>query len=362
MFDIISDLDNDDNFVNSQYQYDPIEISHVDPQSISSFSDVGSPVHYPDHLPQPSPENQIVNMPDPNYVYFDNNNIGYSYDSNTGTYIPVTVTVGENVYPQQSMNGYNYTTSGDMRSYYVSDDENIRPRKRKRKSKVDLPAPNNLKNVKDYEDSLIALDSQTFDEYVEGAYQYRKYSEEEKEYFRDLRRRIKNRESARKSRMNKRTKLDTLSGQVKDLNDHTMLLQQENDSLKRENSQLKNEVIYLKNVISTYSYGNHGNNNTVKEEEPSSSKSISTHSILLFVLLFSFGILWNLDVSIFSTSIIQNTKSQFLSQTIQPPKSIDDPTLDQLWENIQKENQGSENNQDNPNYQHLKKDVEICCF
>jgi len=49
--------------------------------------------------------------------------------------------------------------------------------------------------------------------------------------------------------MNKRTKLDTLSGQVKDLNDHTMLLQQENDSLKRENSQLKNEVIYLKKTL-----------------------------------------------------------------------------------------------------------------
>jgi len=363
MFDIISDLENEDNnSVNnysypSQYDQELLTDNFVNtvsmpssPQEISSSVGVSSP-GFPDNFDNYSPENMNYNMPN-QYVIYDNNNIGYSYDPNTGTYIPVTVTVGDSNVNMQMYNNYGYT--GNVSTYVK--DENTRPRKRKRKSTVALPAANELVNIniKDYEDSLIALDSQTFDEYVEGAYRFRKYTEEEKEYFRDIRRRIKNRESARKSRMNKRTKLDTLSVQVKDLNDHTSLLIQENEQLKQENFQLKNEVIYLKNIINTH---NHGKQNISVKEETKSSSPMGSHSILLFVMLFSFGILWNLDVSIFNSPLLHNTKTQFLSTP--PPKTIEDPSLDKLLNNMNHDE--GQNEETTQRFHNFKKDVEICC-
>jgi regulator of replication initiation timing len=365
MFDIISDLDNDDHVNIPSYHYDLPENNY----SVNTL---------PSSLPQPSSNvgtlpvnNQLVpsspeseEMPtDESYMIYENNyygdynnNIGYSYDATTGTYIPVTVTVGDNnveynmVYdPNMVYNNFGYTGS-------VAKDENKRPRKRKRTGTVQLPSPNELTNAKDYEDALIALDSQSFDEYVEGAYRFKKYTEEEKEFFRDIRRRIKNRESARKSRMNKRTKLDTLSVQVQDLNDQTSILIQENEQLKIENYQLKNEVFYLKNIIHANNY--QVNNIPVKEETTKSSSPIGSHSIFLFVLLFSFGILWNLDVSIFSSPLLQNAKPQFFSSA--PPKAYVDPVFDKLLDNINEDIQ--ENKQDTQRIHNLKKDVELCCF
>jgi len=320
----------------------------------SSPQEVSSPSgYYTDNFVDSPDSDYMPNQ----YIIYDDKNIGYSYDSNTGTYIPVSVTVGDPNpnFPDVNMQMYyGYPTMSTSNTGSFENDGNKRPRKRKRKSPVKLPAPNELINAKDYEDSLISLDSQTFDEYVERAYQYRKYSEEEKEYFRDVRRRIKNRESARKSRMNKRTKLDNLSGQVKGLNDQTALLKQENESLKLENYQLKNEVIYLRNFINTQNYGKQGN--TSVKEETKSSSPMGSHSILLFVILFSFGILWNLDVSIFNSPLLQNSKPQFLTQT--PPKTIDDPMLEKLLDNMHDEGQTELETQ---RFHDYKKDVEICC-
>jgi len=155
--------------------------------------------------------------------------------------------------------------------------------------------------------------------------------------------------------MNKRTKLDTLSGQVKDLNDHTVLLLQENEQLKQENFQLKNEVTYLRNIIHT----NNCQVNIPVKEETTKSSSMGSHSILLFVILFSFGILWNLDVSIFSSPLLQNAKPQFFSGA--PPKAYVDPMLDKLLDNIN-DDIPPENVQEMQRIQKSKKDVELCCF
>jgi len=152
---------------------------------------------------------------------YDSNNIGYYFDQNTGNYIPVTVTVDSNVvYPDvngQEMNVTVDSNTVDSNVVYpdvngqemnVNEsklminmpqkrkndhlvDDNTRPRKRMKKGHVALPTPDKLMNIKENEDSLIGLDSQTFDEYVSNAYMYRKYSDEEKEYFRDIRRKIK---------------------------------------------------------------------------------------------------------------------------------------------------------------------------
>jgi len=363
MFDIISDLD-DNNDVNSTTTYlpyqvedfsffpsleqsapsptnlmDVIQSTPVLPENnLDYFETPNLPAETPGNMGEMILQPELVN-PD-SYIFYDSNNIGYTFDPVTQTYIPVNVNVtvqqndlnfngidsiGNNgSLTMPSLNGVNYynyygsyyTSTGDngMRNYYV-DDENKRPKKRKRKSSVDLPSPEKLLNVKLYEDSLLALDSQSFDEYVEGAYLKKKFSEEEKDYFRDIRRRIKNRESARKSRKNKRTKLDTLSSQVQELTDETNNLRLDNNNLRQENFQLKNEVVYLQSVISNYN-NSYESKTSVKPEKASSSP-MSSHSIILFVILFSFGILWNLDSSIFTSSFnFQNNKHQFIAQNV----------------------------------------------
>jgi len=82
-------------------------------------------------------------------------------------------------------------TSVDLYSY-VDEEEVKRPKKRKRKSLVDLPEAKDLDNIRRYEDGLLAMDSISFDEYVYNAGLFRKYPEDDKELIRDIRRRIKN--------------------------------------------------------------------------------------------------------------------------------------------------------------------------
>jgi len=209
----------------------------------------------------------------------------------------------------------------------------------------------------------LVLDSQSFDEYVEGAYLVKKFSEDEKEYFRDIRKRIKNRESARKSRKNKRTKMDTLESQVLELTEESNNLRQENHNLSQENFQLKNEVVYLQSVISNYN--SYESKKSIKPEN--SSSPMSTHSVILFVFLFSFGILWNLDSSIFNSSFnhLQNNKHQFISQSVKN-SLVEDKMLNQLLDKIQSDASRTEDMKydGDPAFEKSppKKDVEICCF
>jgi len=411
MFDIILDLDEEyqddsvnipqvEDFFNTIETYEqnlqpPIQMELVSspPSSCSPgyFESSSSPLNL---NPGPSGVNsqeiilqppELVNGNGP-YFYYDSNNIGYSFDPVTQSYIPVNVNIqqqnsligsnGVSLMPNlngfndpSSSSAYNYygsyftTDSNGMRNYYV-DDENKRPKKRKRKSTIDLPTPEKLSsNVKMFEDSLLALDSQSFDEYVEGAYLVKKFSEDEKEYFRDIRRRIKNRESARKSRKNKRTKLDTLAYEVQELTDESSNLRQENLNLRQENFQLKNEVVYLQSVISNYN-NSYESKKSIKPEN--SSSPMSTHSVILFVFLFSFGILWNLDSSIFNSSynLLQNNKHQFISQSVKN-NLVEDKVLNQLLDKIQNDARAGDMNYDgDPTFEKSppKKDVEICCF
>jgi len=99
---------------------------------------------------------------------------------------------------------------------------------------------------------------------------------------------------------------------------------------------------------------------SVKEE--SSHSPMNTNSILLFIFLFSFGLLWNLDFTIFNSISIQNlqnTKVPFLSQ---PIKNQEDPTINQLLDKIQIEGEETKYHSNLIEQKQLKKDVEICCF
>jgi len=154
--------------------------------------------------------------------------------------------------------------------------------------------------------------------------------------------------------MNKRTKLDDLSSQVNELNEQTTQLQQENFTLKQENFRLQNEVIYLKNYITQST----GMNKPIKQETSTSSSSLNSHSIFLFVVLLSFGLLWNFDITNFN--LFASSKSSY-------SKIIEDPLLNELDINLHNEIPSADNRapnqfEDSSNHNRpFKKDVEICC-
>jgi len=151
-----------------------------------------------------------------------------------------------------------------------------------------------------------------------------------------LEEKIKNRESARKSRSNKISKLNVLSTQVSELNNETELLKQENNNLKYENMQLKNEVSYLKNIINNYNPNNQSTDTT-----------INNSSLLLFILIFSFGLFWNMDYSIINS--IKNQKNEMF-QFLAP--EVEEPTLKKMFESME--------NLDMTKNQH-RNDVELFC-
>jgi len=218
-----------------------------------------------------------------------------------------------------------------------------------------------LTDLKKYEDALMSLDSVSFEEYIGKVMNHKRFTENDNNLVKDIKRRIRNRESARKSRRNKKTKIEVLQDKVSQLNGENLGLKQDVYSLKQdvcnltqENVNLKNEVVYWREL-----------NNKPKSpdtEMNSSAPGLSTQSVILFVVLFSFGILWNMDISsVVHNSFGKNYNNQYVNPMLN--RFEEDPLLDKLFE----ENLFSSGDTYNSRgyRDHLKdkgrKDVETCC-
>jgi len=274
-----------------------------------------------------------------------------SSTTSSSSYSSITTTSATTSYSSQE-EVYSHLGSYDL-------EELKRPKKRKRKSTLSLPQPEKFESdIKFYEDALISLDSISFDEYMDRISIYRRFNQEEKDKLRDIKKRIKNRESARKSRNNKRNKLETLEYQVKDLTEETVTLREEISYLTQENHQLKSEVVYLRNY-----YSNPETKVEHKLCKEESKSMINGQSILLFVILFSFGIFWNLDGDVFGTSIGFSSKNNHF-RFAETKGTYEDPSLDLLLNKIDSEDISKEDIRSFRDYDpsQPKKDVEICCF
>jgi archaellum component FlaC len=201
----------------------------------------------------------------------------------SGNEIPAGVVAGQT--PLMPKNpSQTRSIAGASRQSRPSDDHVVRrPRKRQRKSLVPLPPPNQILDVINFEDALLELDSYSFEEYIEKASQFRTFTPKEEELVNDMNRKIRNRESARKSRLNKKKTLQSLNAKVDELNE-------ENEHLKKENESLKREVIHLRSQLNSI--------NTQNSFQSVAPSGYNTQSVLLFVFLFTFAILWNIDGSI----------------------------------------------------------------
>jgi len=112
-----------------------------------------------------------------------------------------------------------------------------------------MPDPRQVKHVKVHVDELTALDSETFDEFVAALEEYRKLPAGEVAELKKMKRRIHNRESARRSRQDKRDHTGQLADQVQALTDQLNEMRLEVASLEAANRELQSEIAFSSQLI-----------------------------------------------------------------------------------------------------------------
>lgn len=95
--------------------------------------------------------------------------------------------------------------------------EIIRPKKRLRSGEAKLPTPEKLanENLDNFKSGLVSLNSLDFESFISKLNKVKIYTSEEKALVKEVRKKIKNRESARKSRINKKNKVEDLEDKIK---------------------------------------------------------------------------------------------------------------------------------------------------
>jgi len=195
-----------------------------------------------------------------------------------------------------------------------SDSEGQVKRGRKRKAPVS-PVGNEKRSRMRFEPGKVVpkddLHKMTADELEEYA-QYIQDSNlpnAEKNEIRKQLRLVKNRESAQASRLRKKNYIDDLERRVSLLQSENTNLRQNINTLHNENTQLKSEVVYLKGVVnnsglskvltqgasffSKLSQQQAGHQQTSSGGKPAPALNARTTGVVLMVMLFSFGLLFN---------------------------------------------------------------------
>jgi len=175
-------------------------------------------------------------------------------------------------------------------------EEIIRPKKRLRTGEAKLPVPEKIAkgNLEDFKRGLVSLNSIDFEAYMLKLNKIKIYTNEEKEVIKDIRRKIKNRESARKSRLNKKNKVDDLEVKIKKLAQVTFKMKEAVSILKKENNQIKNEINFLVGMI---------NSNPILSKiyqdllsNPFQENIVMKNNQYLLSLLFSSGLVSNVEM------------------------------------------------------------------
>jgi len=148
---------------------------------------------------------------------------------------------------QQFLNSNNFTES----HFTLSKTDIVPPRSHKPSFGDDLPSPNMMYSVIKFKDALVALEIDSFDDYIVRVSKFRALTIEEKDEVKMIARRIKNRESARRSRREKKDHFADLEKEVRQLKSQVEHMRMELASLRSENTYLKNEVQFSSSIISS---------------------------------------------------------------------------------------------------------------
>jgi len=182
--------------------------------------------------------------------------------------------------------------------YMKKEEKILRPKKRRRNGEVKVIEPEDIEgdSLTKHKDSLIFMDSISFDKFIQKLSKKKNFTSEEKELIKDLRRKIKNRESARKSRMNKKSKVEDLEKKVKKLHDSTTYLSEYVAVLKNENKQLKEEIVYLMNLIQRNPiFSSLFQEYLLNPQNEEFFSTLNSQSLFLMALLYSLGLMTNVE-------------------------------------------------------------------
>lgn len=98
-------------------------------------------------------------------------------------------------------------------------------------------------------EQLLVMCTSDFDIYMKHVTAHNDISAEELQDLKNIRRRIRNRESARESRSNKKDYVDKLQNRVETLKNHNKSLSLQIHGMQSENQSLKDEVVFLQDMI-----------------------------------------------------------------------------------------------------------------
>jgi len=189
-----------------------------------------------------------------------------------------------------------------------SDSAKKRGRKRKASPVAHVPQEKRARVKVDgrvlSKEELATLSSEELEEYA-TAIQNSNLSAGEKNEIRKQLRLVKNRESAQASRLRKKTYIDDLEKKVNLLQAENTVLRSKTKEMHDQNAQLKTEVVYLKGVVSKgglskvfeqgATFFNKLSQQQVQQQQAGKAGTMSarTTGVVLMVVLFSFGLLFN---------------------------------------------------------------------
>jgi len=216
-----------------------------------------------------------------------------------------------------------YTAALDLIDDDLEEDDDTSSAKRSRKRRksndeepievpplANIPIPDPEEGHMLTREHLLALSSQTFEDYIRKLQATRDVTSEEKKEIKRQRRLIKNRESAQASRQRKKSYLDKLEQKVAaissvnaQLREQLTAMQTANRGLTSENKSLKDQVARLQNALHKNNLSSLIDSGTklvaAANADPhsgSGASKIGSHTraagVCLLVLLFSFGLLF----------------------------------------------------------------------
>ena len=174
-------------------------------------------------------------------------------------------------------------------------------------------------------EKLLTTSTEDFNKWVEGLKSHRTLTQEEILDIRRQKRLIRNRESAQASRDRKKNEFSLLEKQIKQLKEEKESALKELSEMRNKMNVLETENLYMKttiqhNPVLKEIYSGFGNNkNSITFNEKPISKTVKNAGVCLFLLIFSFGLFFNVQ-----NAISQNQSKVYLPQNI--PTAINHPS------------------------------------
>ena len=192
-------------------------------------------------------------------------------------------------------------------------------------------------------EKLLTTSTEEFNKWVEELKSSRSLTQEEVQDIRRQKRLIRNRESAQASRDRKKNEFSLLEKQIQQLKEEKEMALRELNEMKSKVSLLESENLYMKttiqhNPVLNEIYHGIGNIQTKNSfiSEKGISKSVKNAGVCLFLLIFSFGLFFNVQNALNQSQPTNVYLPQNIPRVVSTPNNQPTTTLRTLGTNARK--------------------------